>query len=141
MGLVEMTSVASGFSDGGSPGSEAVSFMYCDRCGSFSIKYHIALSKKILLVSASVVVLVAILHIQPTWNCVLAALACLPLALIVLPAIDWRNWLLGEQCRKCGNARITCENPLRYEPNDSSVVDVEERLIMKVYPFEYDQST
>ena len=103
-----------------------VFYLYCDKCGSFSIAKRPNLAMVVSIVAViGVPVLIWKINDSLTdgMNCFWGLLV---LFILILGLVGH-----GHYCSKCGNMHITEGNPRDYAEYDSSVVDVPDRLTYK----------
>ena len=117
-------------------------YMYCDRCGSFSIKEYRALktwAEVAFGICLAVLGGIAIWYMSDL-HFLIAFAACFILIFIVLDLfIIYIIYERGSKyrCRKCGNIDITGDNVLNYPEEDRSVIDVPDRLTCKHDDYTY----
>jgi hypothetical protein len=118
-------------------------YVYCDKCGSFSIKEYRSiksLAKIAIGFSLGVLGAASIWFLPYSSRFFMALLGCL---LIVFVAFDLFITVAvfanekKHRCRKCGNNEITDGNVLNYQEEDGSRVDVPEKLTHKHYDYTY----
>lgn len=121
-----MKEKSTGVIDKGYPVVEAILYIYCDACGSFSIKTYIPFVK---------LVIVAIVFFGPMflWQTTREQFGCLLMLGCFAIFLPWRDIMLRYKCRKCGNTWITDTNSLQYKPYDISVIDIPDHLTQKRY--------
>jgi hypothetical protein len=124
--MVAMLSRSLGFLDGGYPVSEAILYVYCDKCGSFNVTTQITSTGGVVLLSIfAVAAFFLFVDIQ--------SLPCILVIGLMSLFLPWKDILLGYECGNCGNQQITESNVLHYQPYDRTVVDVAEELVQKRY--------
>jgi ribosomal protein L37E len=110
-----------------------VEYVYCDKCGSFSIEMkrrprssaHSLFAALGILISVSAAILILVGAILThTW--LLACLLIVP-GFLALAAASPRSLL---KCRRCGNESISDANVLHYPLDDRTIFDVPDSLIM-----------
>lgn len=130
MGAVAVRSRTIG-RDKGYPVVEATLYIYCDACGSFSIRKITPLSR--FAVAALVCALYYLAGRYIFFCQGIQWLACLiPLGLFG-PMLPWRDWMLTYQCRQCGNREILPNNSLHLPAFDPAVINAPEALTQKRY--------
>ena len=104
-------------------------YVYCDKCGSFSITKRINFTRSVLVASLIITIptLVAVSgsSLSNGMGCFFGIL--LFYVLFVLPHLHRHS----HKCRKCRNKDIALENTLGYPLLDLSVLDVPDRLTHK----------
>ena len=128
MGAVVIKERSTGLVDRGYPVAEATLYIYCDTCGSFSIKTYIPIAKLMIVAVVFLLPLLILQNIKEWLGClfILSFFA-------FFVSFSWRDFMLRYKCRKCGNVRITDYNSLNYQPYNLSVVDVPDYLTQKRY--------
>ncbi len=124
--------------NGAYPYYRATLYIYCDQCGSFSIKSRLGLRKIALILTACMLIALgtwAALHLI---GGIYGLCLCLAICLLMF------RYLWGEAdyaCRKCGSIPSTDYNTLGY-PSDPGIVDIPDRLTQKrcrdYFPDQYD---
>ncbi len=127
MGAVVMKGTSTGFWDRGYLVTTATLYIYCDACGSFSIKTYIHFMKLIAIAAILAGWVLLVIAERQLWFCVVAP------PLLALPFVPWERLLISYKCRKCGNVRISGYNSRKYEPYDMSVIDVGDKYTQKRY--------
>lgn len=106
------------------PYAEAVLYVYCDNCGSFSVK-SLALRNALLIVVVCLLMGVGTLTSFQLGGSLFWILLCLAICIFVLKHF-WRDAIY--ECRKCGSKPTTEYNTLDY-PSDTHIVDIPQHLI------------
>lgn len=118
-------------------------YVYCDQCGSFSIKKYTSLGKWLLLIGSCGLiagVMCSISIVKPSnwiWGLIFSLVICL-----IAFKLFWRD--IEYKCRKCGNMRISINTPqdcpskipkynVRNYPSTLEVIDVPDQLTQKRY--------
>jgi hypothetical protein len=109
----------------------ATEYVYCDKCGSFSIAKSINITRWVLvatlLIAIPTLVAVNSLSLTNGMGCFFGLLSFY--VMFVLPHLHGHS----HECRKCMNGDITEDNVLNYPSLDSSILDVPDRLTHKHY--------
>lgn len=131
MGVVQVTQEIMGeWEDlnGVYPYARATLYIYCDACGSFSIRTRLGYRK------ASLIMFAAISLTAGIWATFEQAGGALWLGLALAVCILAFRYLWGSPdyvCRKCGSVPTTRFNTRDYPPSDISILDVPDRMIQK----------
>jgi hypothetical protein len=113
-------------------------YLYCERCGSFSIAKRLNLKMPIVFLIISII---AIIFGRSNSN-PLHGLICFGFLVLgfffvgVFDETDRFGHNHGHICRKCGNRHIELGNSLHYPEWDKSKIDVVDRLTHKHYYFD-----
>ncbi len=141
MGIVKMKRQFE-FRSRGYPYGTDILYVYCDKCGSFSIKTYIGIRKWLLIVAALGIMIIGTLATsQP------GRLYCSGFFFSLAICMLAFKFLWGDadyQCRKCGNTRIIVNKPKDYAseipkyntwnyPSNMEVIDVPDDLTQKRY--------
>lgn len=95
-------------------------YTYCDKCGSFDIRYPSTFLISVIFGIITVFLLAALGYLFT--SSVVLSYFIVTISLFVGAAyLATTNHLA---CRKCGNRHITSENSMNYQKHDSSVLDV-----------------
>jgi hypothetical protein len=115
------------------PYENIYAFVYCDKCGSFSLESHtLPYTNTQIVVQATAIVgtlLVSGIAWWFTHSWILCAVATGIGGLIFMT--HGRTTLLV--CKKCGNEVITSANVRGYAANDASLLDVPDESVIKEY--------
>lgn len=135
MGLVKMTEeITKIWEDlqGDHPCATATLYVYCDKCGSFSIKSYMGYRRKLLILSICVIIASGILAMFQLKYGIFWLGFCIIICILVF------RYLWGDPnylCRKCGSVPTTDYNTLGYL-SDFGILDVPAALAQKCY-FDY----
>jgi len=149
MGIVKMRRHHQ-FIDRGYPYGTDILYVYCDKCGSFSITTYLGLEKWLLIIGCCVLTAAVMSWRWPSAvypDRVLVGELCLPFAVCLVVCGFAIKFLWGEEnykCRKCGNVDILINKLQDYAseipkyntrnyPSDMAVVDVPDHLTQKRY--------
>ena len=141
MGVVKMRRQFE-FRSRGYPYGTDILYVYCDKCGSFSIKKYIDI-KRYLLIIATLGIMITGTLVAPQPGLLHYSTFFFGLASFILVFI----FLCDDaeyQCRKCKNTQIIVNNPKDYAseihkyntwnyPPDMEVIDVPDELTQKRY--------
>jgi len=111
------------------PYATATLYIYCDQCGSFSIKTCIGRRKAALIMLSGILLTVGILAMLHLSGGIYWLGACLTVCILAL------RYLWGGPdyvCRKCGSVPSTRFNTRGY-PSDIGLLDIPDRLTQKQY--------
>jgi hypothetical protein len=141
MGVIKMKRQFE-FRSRGYPYGTDILYVYCDKCGSFSIRTYIGIRKWLLITAAF-----GIMVIGTLWGSESGRIYCSGFFFSLAICILVFKFLWGDadyQCRKCGNTQITVNEPkdyaseipkyntLNYPPN-TEIIDVPDDLTQKRY--------
>ncbi len=132
MGLVKMAEEITGeWEDinGISPYVTATLYIYCDRCGTFSIRTRLGYRRVFLIMFICILLAVGILVALQIPGGIFWFGFCL---IVCFQAFRFLWGGADYVCRKCGGVPNTCRNTLGYPP-DIGILDVPERLTQKQY--------
>jgi len=142
MAVVRMeTDFGSRYSDGHF--CKITNYLYCDKCGSFSIKEYRTIKTRAGIAFGLSLAALGCLAVwyMPYSSFFMALLGCFVIAFIafdlIITYVIYVNGGVKHRCRKCGNTDVTDDNVLNYQEEDRSVVDVPERLTCKHYDYDY----
>ena len=113
-------------------------YLYCERCGSFSIAKRLNLKMPIVFLIISTIATV----FGRSRNNPLLGLICFLFLILLFFMIgvfsegDEFGHNHGHVCRKCGNRHIELGNSLHYPEHDKSKIDVSAHLTHKHYYFD-----
>ncbi len=115
-------------------------YVYCDKCGSFSIKTYISLEKWLSIIISSALVTIVIFAPHNVSRFIVLLIGLLIYWLIFKHFWEDKNY----KCRKCGNTQIIINHPKDYAsvipkyntldyPSKMEVLDVSDHLTQKRY--------
>lgn len=130
------------FSHKGYPYGTDILYVYCDKCGSFSVKTYLSIRKWLIIIVNCVLISIFVkyvLFLNSNWF----------LCFLFFCTTGWIVTKYGwgdknYKCRKCGNADIIINHPKAYAseipkyntldyPSDMEILDVPDHLTQKRY--------
>jgi hypothetical protein len=144
MGMVRMESELGKFrySDGYHD-CKITYYIYCDKCGSFSIKEFRSLksvAKIAIGLSLGVLGVASLWYMRDSSSLIVGSVGCFLAAFLAFDLFITLAIFPSEKehrCRHCGNTEITDKNILNYPVEDASKIDVPEWLTHKHYDYIY----
>lgn len=132
MGIVRMTEeITKEWEDlnGIHPCATAALYIYCDKCGSFSIKSQIENKKIILIIVAFLFTAAGIFAAFQQRHGIYWLCLCLVICIFAFRYL-WGD--ISDLCKKCGSVPTTSYNTLGY-PSDIGILDVPDQFAQKRY--------
>jgi hypothetical protein len=135
-GVVKMKEEVTKYWDdlnGHHPWAIATLYVYCDKCGSFSIKSYIGVRKWLLIITACGIMTAGTIGTstssQPSGVNWVAVFVCLAICVLAFKFL-WGDADYG--CRKCGSEPTTDCDTLNYS-SSMGILDVPDRFIQRRY--------
>ncbi len=132
MGIVRMTEeITKEWEDVGGihPCATATLYVYCDKCGSFSIKSRIGNKKTFLIIVACMLIMTGVFAALQLRDGIYWLCLCIVICILVFRYL-WGD--VNYVCRKCGSVPTTDYNTLGY-PSDMGILDIPNQLTKKRY--------